>query len=95
MLTTIAYIVFIASFLGIAILLAKAFADSISIMAEMDRETRISEARHQRMRKMNEEMCKLIRSWGETRIRTIEIMGEIEINRIRKEAENELDSTSI
>ena len=91
----ITYVVLSACIFCLVAILIKALVDSVHIMAEMDRETQIAAARHERMREMDEKMCKLIRAWGEARIRTIEVMGEIEINRIRKEAENELDSTRV
>ena len=91
----ITYVVLSVCILLLAAILIKTLIDSANIMAEMDREAQIAAARRKRMRDMDERMCKLIRAWGEARIRTIEVMGEIEINRIRKEAENELDSTRI
>jgi hypothetical protein len=86
MITTIATIVLIASFLGIAVIAAKALDESSSILAEIKREEEISEARYQRMKEMDAEMCNLIRSYGESRINTLKAMGEIEINRIRDNA---------
>jgi hypothetical protein len=83
MLEIITYTVLIAASLAAAVMMAKALSDSDAILAEMNREAEIDDAHRQRRAKVDAEMCRIFRAYGESRIRTIEAMGEIELNRIR------------
>ena len=86
MLEIITYTVLITATLAAVTMMANAFDESSAILAEINQENELDEARRQRMAKVDAEMCKLIRSYGESRIQTLEAMHEIEITHIRNNA---------
>ena len=80
MLETTAIIVFFALLITIIVMLTRIGLEDMRREAEA---AEAAEARRQRLAEVDAEMCRIIRAYGESRIRTIEAMGEIEINRIR------------